>query len=229
MWPGRAPHAALPAVTRATRLIEFLVGATDAVCRPDTAHSTTSMSDPGVSSRTCKRCKHRTRDSPGYPNLPMHQGTARSMTRLAAPCGWHGWRTSTAHADPVLMLHGEPSWSFLYRRMIPILVARGASSDLPGFSRIWSLGQAHSTGRPHLLDVLDLHRVTLVVQDWGGLIGLRLAAEHPNRFSRSSSRITDYRRVTSQCQMCGGVSARRSKGSHPSMSARSFNWVADAR
>ncbi len=100
-----------------------------------------------------------------------------------------------AHADPVLMLHGEPSWSFLYRRMIPILVAAGhrvICPDLVGFGRSDKPTQRedHTYAR-HVewmrtlaFDVLDLHRVTLVVQDWGGLIGLRLAAEHPDRFSR---------------------------------------------
>jgi haloalkane dehalogenase len=100
-----------------------------------------------------------------------------------------------ADADPVLLLHGEPSWSFLYRRMIPILVAAGhrvICPDLVGFGRSDKPTQRedHSYAR-HVewmralaFDVLDLRRVTLVGQDWGGLIGLRLAAEHPDRFAR---------------------------------------------
>ncbi len=98
-------------------------------------------------------------------------------------------------ADPILMLHGEPSWSFLYRKMIPILSAAGhrvICPDLVGFGRSDKPAQIedHSYAR-HVewmrslaFDVLDLHRVTLVGQDWGGLIGLRLAAEHPDRFAR---------------------------------------------
>jgi haloalkane dehalogenase len=98
-------------------------------------------------------------------------------------------------ADPVLMLHGEPSWSYLYRKMIPILVAAGhrvICPDLVGFGRSDKPTQRedHSYAR-HVewmralaLDVLDLRNVTLVGQDWGGLIGLRLAAEHPERFAR---------------------------------------------
>ncbi|MGB8386801.1 haloalkane dehalogenase, partial [Mycobacterium sp.] len=98
-------------------------------------------------------------------------------------------------ADPVLMLHGEPSWSYLYRKMIPILVAAGhrvICPDLVGFGRSDkpTRREDHSYAR-HVewmralaFDVLDLHNVTLVGQDWGGLIGLRLAAEHPERFSR---------------------------------------------
>lgn len=98
-------------------------------------------------------------------------------------------------ADPILMLHGEPSWSFLYRKMIPILVAAGhrvVCPDLVGFGRSDKPARPedHSYAR-HVewmralaFDVLDLRRVTLVGQDWGGLIGLRLAAENPDRFRR---------------------------------------------
>lgn len=98
-----------------------------------------------------------------------------------------------AHADPVLMLHGEPTWSFLYRKMIPVLVAAGhrvICPDLVGFGRSDKPTRLedHTYAR-HVewlralaFDVLDLQRVTLVAQDWGGLLGLRLAAEHPERF-----------------------------------------------
>ncbi|MFV8048720.1 haloalkane dehalogenase [Mycobacterium sp. 48b] len=97
-------------------------------------------------------------------------------------------------ADPILLLHGEPSWSFLYRRMIPILAAAGhrvVCPDLVGFGRSDKPARIedHSYAR-HVewmralaFDVLDLRRATLVGQDWGGLIGLRLAAEHPDRFA----------------------------------------------
>lgn len=97
-------------------------------------------------------------------------------------------------ADPVLMLHGEPSWSYLYRKMIPILVAAGhrvICPDLVGFGRSDkpTRREDHTYAR-HVewmrtvaFDVLDLRDVTLVGQDWGGLIGLRLAAEHPERFA----------------------------------------------
>jgi haloalkane dehalogenase len=100
-----------------------------------------------------------------------------------------------ASADPILMLHGEPSWSFLYRRMIPTLTGAGyrvVCPDLVGFGRSDkpSRPEDHSYAR-HVewvralaFDVLNLTTVTLVGQDWGGLIGLRLAAEHPDRFAR---------------------------------------------
>jgi haloalkane dehalogenase len=100
-----------------------------------------------------------------------------------------------ADADPVLTLHGEPSWSFLYRRMIPVLVAAGhrvICPDLVGFGRSdkptriedHTYARHVEWMRSLAFDVLDLRRVTLVGQDWGGLIGLRLAAEHPDRFAR---------------------------------------------
>lgn len=98
-------------------------------------------------------------------------------------------------ADPILMLHGEPSWSYLYRRMIPILVAAGhrvICPDLVGFGRSdkptrrddHTYARHVEWMRTLAFDALDLTRVTLVGQDWGGLIGLRLAAEHPERFRR---------------------------------------------
>src|SRR5215472_7454213 len=97
--------------------------------------------------------------------------------------------------EPVLLLHGEPSWSFLYRRMIALLAAgglRAIAPDMIGFGRSDKPAEIadHSYAR-HVewtrtlaFDVLDLRDLTLVGQDWGGLIGLRLVAEHPDRFAR---------------------------------------------
>jgi haloalkane dehalogenase len=97
-------------------------------------------------------------------------------------------------ADPVLMLHGEPSWSYLYRRMIPVCASAGhrvIAPDLIGFgksdkpARVADYSYArHVAWTAHLLERLDLRRITLVCQDWGSLIGLRLAAEHEARFAR---------------------------------------------
>jgi haloalkane dehalogenase len=100
-----------------------------------------------------------------------------------------------ADADPVLLLHGEPSWSFLYRRMIPVLAQGGlrvVAPDLVGFGRSDKpvRQQDHSYARhvewlrAALFDRLGLRGVTLVGQDWGGLLGLRLVGEHPDRFAR---------------------------------------------
>jgi haloalkane dehalogenase len=100
-----------------------------------------------------------------------------------------------ADAEPVLLLHGEPSWSFLYRRMIPVLLDAGlrvVAPDLVGFGRSDKPSEPsdHSYARhvewmrSAVLDALGLTGITLVGQDWGGLIGLRLVAEHPDRFAR---------------------------------------------
>jgi haloalkane dehalogenase len=94
----------------------------------------------------------------------------------------------------VLCLHGEPSWSYLYRTMIPPLVAAGlrvVAPDLVGFGRSDKPAARedytyarHVAWMAGFLDALDLRDVTLFCQDWGGLIGLRLVAEDPARFAR---------------------------------------------
>src|SRR6516225_11487913 len=97
--------------------------------------------------------------------------------------------------EPVLLLHGEPSWSFLYRKVIPVLAGAGLrviAADLIGFGRSDKPAETadHSYARhvewirAFAFDALGLAGVTLVGQDWGGLIGLRLVAEHPDRFAR---------------------------------------------
>lgn len=95
----------------------------------------------------------------------------------------------------VLLMHGEPTWSFLYRKMIPIFVRAGfraLAPDLIGFGRSDkpTATAAYSYARHvgwvrALLEGLDLRDMTLVAQDWGSLIGLRLAAEQEERFSRT--------------------------------------------
>ncbi len=95
----------------------------------------------------------------------------------------------------VLMLHGEPSWSYLYRHMIPPLVAAGhrcVVPDLIGFGRSdkpaergdYTYQRHVDWLRELIFDHLDLGGITLVGQDWGGLLGLRLVGEHPDRFAR---------------------------------------------
>ena len=97
-------------------------------------------------------------------------------------------------AETVLLMHGEPSWSYLYRTMIPAITAAGhraIAPDLPGFGRSDKPAaredytyQHHVDWMTAVLEGLDLRNVTLVCQDWGGLIGLRLVAEHEERFAR---------------------------------------------
>jgi haloalkane dehalogenase len=95
----------------------------------------------------------------------------------------------------VLLLHGEPSWSYLYRHMIPVLLDAGmrvVAPDLIGFGRSdkptprteYTYARHVEWMRTLLFDHLELDEITLVCQDWGGLIGLRLVGEHPQRFAR---------------------------------------------
>ncbi len=97
--------------------------------------------------------------------------------------------------ETVLLLHGEPSWCYLYRTMVPVLAAAGhrvVAPDLVGFGRSdkpadrsdYTYARHLAWLREALLDRLGLEGVTLVCQDWGGLLGLRLVAEHPDRFRR---------------------------------------------
>ena len=94
---------------------------------------------------------------------------------------------------PVLLLHGEPTWSFLYRKMVPALsvASRVIAPDYAGFGRSdkpvepgWYTYDAHYRVIEQLVETLALEGITVVVQDWGGPIGLRLAAEHPERVAR---------------------------------------------
>jgi haloalkane dehalogenase len=97
-----------------------------------------------------------------------------------------------SQADPVLMLHGEPSWSFLYRKMIPICAAAGhrviapdligfGKSDKPDNMQDYSYAN-HLRWLQSLLDQLNLKNITLVCQDWGSLLGLRLLTAQPDCF-----------------------------------------------
>ena len=97
-------------------------------------------------------------------------------------------------AETVLLMHGEPTWSYLYRKMIPIIAQAGhrvVAPDLPGFGRSDKPAdrndytyQRHVDWMQAWLNEVDLRRVTLVGQDWGGLIGLRLVAQDTDRFAR---------------------------------------------
>jgi haloalkane dehalogenase len=95
--------------------------------------------------------------------------------------------------DPVLLFHGEPTWSFLYRKVIPPLarVARVLAPDYFGFGRSdkpveaeWYSYDRHYSSIERFADELGLRDLTVVVHDWGGPLGLRLAAERPDRVTR---------------------------------------------
>jgi len=97
-------------------------------------------------------------------------------------------------ASPVLMLHGEPTWSYLYRHMIPVCVAGGSrviapdligfgKSDKPADRRDYSY-QRHVDWMADFIRAIDLRGITVFCQDWGSLIGLRVAVENEDRFER---------------------------------------------
>jgi haloalkane dehalogenase len=97
-------------------------------------------------------------------------------------------------ANPVLLLHGEPSWSYLYRTMIPPIADAGfraIAPDLIGFGKSDKPAALddysyilHVTWMKHFIESLNLRNITLVCHDWGALIGLRLAAENEELFDR---------------------------------------------
>jgi haloalkane dehalogenase len=110
---------------------------------------------------------------------------------------WDGLRL--AHLDegegsPVIFFHGEPTWSFLWRKVIPPVREAGfrcIAPDLPGFGRSdkpvemkWYSYDRHTDSIASLFEDLDLRDATIVVHDWGGIIGLRHAVEHPERVKR---------------------------------------------
>jgi haloalkane dehalogenase len=98
------------------------------------------------------------------------------------------------NAAPLLLMHGEPSWCYLYRKMIPTLTAAGhrcVAPDLIGFGRSDKLASRQDYSYQFHVDVingfvraLDLNKIRLFAQDWGGLIGLRVLADNPHRFER---------------------------------------------
>ena len=123
---------------------------------------------------------------PRYAEVPDGDGGTLRMAYVEA---------GPADGPVALLLHGEPTWSYLYRQVMAVLADAGIHAvavDLVGFGRSDKpLGASDHSFARHVewvralvLDHLDLHEVTLVGQDWGGLIGLRLVAEHPDRFAR---------------------------------------------
>ncbi|MEW6442266.1 MAG: haloalkane dehalogenase [bacterium] len=120
---------------------------------------------------------------PDFPYEPQHA----EIEGLRMAWVEHG------RGDPILMLHGEPTWGYLYRYMIPPLaeIGRVIVPDLIGFGRSDKpVADNAYTYKSHvrwvrkLLEALGLERITLVCQDWGGAIGLRVLAQRPERFRR---------------------------------------------
>lgn len=132
-------------------------------------------------------------DDKRFENLPDYPFEPR---RLEVEPGLHMHYLDEGpdNVPPVLMLHGEPSWSYLYRFMIPPVAAAGqrvlapdligfGKSDKPADRSVYTYAR-HLNWLRNWLETLDLRDITLVCQDWGSLLGLRLAAEHPDRFAR---------------------------------------------
>jgi len=135
-------------------------------------------------------------DLPGYAFTPHYADiTAIPGDPGSGTLRVHYLDEGPADAAPILLMHGEPSWCYLYRHMIPILTAAGhrvVAPDLVGFGRSDKpTAQDNYTYARHIawmselvFDVLDLRDATFFGQDWGGLVGLRLVAAQPERFAR---------------------------------------------
>jgi haloalkane dehalogenase len=117
------------------------------------------------------------------------------MTEYAEIAGLRiAYEEASGEGSPVWFMHGEPTWSFLWRKVIPPINEAGhrcIAPDLAGFGRSdkptdigWYSYDRHTEIMSELLEQLDLRDVTMVVHDWGGPIGLRLGVEHPDRIAR---------------------------------------------
>ena len=137
--------------------------------------------------------------APHYTSVPDGEGGALRM---------HYADEGPRGAAPILCLHGQPTWSYLYRKMIPVLAGAGqraVAPDLVGFGRsdkpvrIADYSYArHVAWLRAFIEALDLHGVTMICQDWGGLVGLRVVAEVPERFARvvtSNTALPDARGI----------------------------------
>ena len=131
-------------------------------------------------------------DLPGYPFEPNY---AEIRDGEGGILRVHYLDEGPADEAPVLLVHGEPSWSYLYRHMVPILVNAGhrvVVPDLVGFGRSdkptrqtdYSYARHVAWLSELVFDHLDLRDATFFGQDWGGLLGLRLVADEPDRFAR---------------------------------------------
>lgn len=153
--------------------------------RVETRRSTQSLREDAL-----RTPEHRFDDLPGYPWPAHYLADLPSLGGLRM----HYLDEGPRHAPRTwLCLHGNPAWSYLYRKMIPVFLAAGdrvVAPDMPGFGKSdkpkKDARHTFSWHRQVLLEFverLDLHRVALVVQDWGGLLGLTLPMEAPQRYA----------------------------------------------
>jgi haloalkane dehalogenase len=138
----------------------------------------------------------RFKDIPNFPYTPRYIDVSDELT-TEAPGNITEALMAYVEAgngeETILCLHGEPSWSFLYRKMMPILAEQGRviAPDLIGFGRSDKLPRVddhsfelHRKTIGKLIETLDLENITLVCQDWGGPIGMGAAVDYPERFDR---------------------------------------------
>ena len=165
---------------------------------------------------------------PVYTVVPVESSGEQTLRVHHVDVSPETWSNET-----VLCMHGEPSWSFLYRSMIPVLTGAGhrvVAPDLVGFGRSDKPAaltdytyERHVTWMSHWLVANDLTNLTLVCQDWGGLIGLRLATAFPDRFSRiviANTGLPQATRRRTRHSSHGATSARRRRCSRRRPSSR---------
>ncbi|NTZ41694.1 alpha/beta fold hydrolase [Altererythrobacter sp. SALINAS58] len=126
---------------------------------------------------------------PDYNFAPHHMENLRGFDGLRM----HYLDEGARNGSVFLCLHGQPTWSYLYRKMIPVFAQAGRviAPDLFGFGRsdkpvddeVYTF-DFHRNSLLRLIEALDLENITLVCQDWGGLLGLTLPVEFPERFER---------------------------------------------
>ena len=144
--------------------------------------------------KTLRTPDERFADLPDYPFAP-HYVEVADGDEPGGTLRVHYLDEGPADAAPILLMHGEPSWSYLYRKMIPILVDAGhrvIAPDLVGFGRSdkpseksdYTYARHVAWMQALLIDHLDLTDATFFGQDWGGLVGLRVVTANPDRFAR---------------------------------------------
>ncbi len=128
----------------------------------------------------------------GIPAGETFDGTFPFEPHFSDAGGFRMHYVDEGSGDPILLIHGEPTWSYLYRKFIPVLSRhfRVIAPDHMGFGKSESPAGAvytldrHARNLSGLIEELDLRNITLVMQDWGGPMGAVIAARHPDRIKR---------------------------------------------
>jgi pimeloyl-ACP methyl ester carboxylesterase len=128
----------------------------------------------------------------GIPAGETFDGTFPFAPHFSETAGFRMHYVDEGSGDPIILIHGEPTWSYLYRKFIPVLSRhfRVIAPDHMGFGKSESPSGAvytldrHARNLAGLIEELDLRNITLVMQDWGGPMGAVVAARHPDRMKR---------------------------------------------